>query len=241
MSTKIEYISSDMQISDVILKNPRIMVMLEQFGIKLALNEKTIVEVCKENNISSEVFLLVANMFRGIKYNSSYNFTAADVNLIVTYLKTSHTYFLNEKIPKIYSLIKQMNALNSSPEILLVENFFNEYLKEVREHFDYENNIVFPFVTGLFNLSAKENIALKEQRYTVHDYKEHHTDVEEKLTDLKNLLIKYLPVKDDQQVRRELLFSLFDFEDDLSVHAKIEEFILIPLAEKREKEMLQAK
>lgn len=71
--------------------------------------------------------------------------------------------------------------------------------------------------------------------YSVTDYREHHSDIEEKLTDLKNLLIKYLPIRDDQQLRRRLLFNLFELEFDLAIHSEIEENMLIPLVEHMEK------
>ena len=73
-----------------------------------------------------------------------------------------------------------------------------------------------------------------DDAYSVIKYRDRHNDIEEKLTDLKNLLIKYLPQKNDQQIRRKLLFSLFELEFDIHIHTRIEESILIPLVEKLE-------
>jgi len=73
--------------------------------------------------------------------------------------------------------------------------------------------------------------------YSVKEYQDHHNDIEEKLTDLKNLLIKYLPQKEDQQIRRKLLFSLFELEYDLNIHSRIEDNILVPLAELMERNL----
>ena len=73
-----------------------------------------------------------------------------------------------------------------------------------------------------------------EINYSVTEYREHHNDIEEKLTDLNNLLIKYIPQQNDQQIRRQLLLSLFELEYDLNIHSRIEETILIPMVEKME-------
>lgn len=70
--------------------------------------------------------------------------------------------------------------------------------------------------------------------FSVKDYRDHHNDIEEKLEDLKNLLLKHLPVKNDQHIRRKLLFSLFELEFDLNVNTQIEDTILIPLVENLE-------
>ena len=81
----------------------------------------------------------------------------------------------------------------------------------------------------------------KVEEYSVKEYRLHHDDIEEKLNDLKNLLIKYLPQKNDQQIRRKLLFSLFEVEYDLNIHSQIEDTILIPLVEKMEKHLKRSK
>ncbi|MGC8803040.1 MAG: hypothetical protein ACP5PS_04610, partial [Bacteroidales bacterium] len=60
---------------------------------------------------------------------------------------------------------------------------------------------------------------LNASEYSVEEYREHHDDIEEKLSDLKNLLIKYLPAREDQQARRRLLTHLFELESDLAIHS----------------------
>lgn len=66
------------------------------------------------------------------------------------------------------------------------------------------------------------------------EYLEHHTDIEIKLTDLKNLLFRHVSLKNDPVNRRKLLFSLIELEYVLNIHSLIEETILIPLVIKLE-------
>jgi regulator of cell morphogenesis and NO signaling len=117
----------------------------------------------------------------------------------------------------------------------MLEKFFTNYFEEVTEHLEYENNVVFPYVLNLDAQLTHKNSNYTLNSYSVIEYREHHNDIEEKLTDLKNLLIKYLPVENDQQLRRKLLFCLFELEYDLNIHSQIEDTILIPLVEKMEK------
>lgn len=239
MRGKQQMIIPDMKVSDIIMNNYYLILMLEYFGIELNVQEKKVKEICQENNINVEVFLSFANLFNGVKYIPSNEFTYDDLQTIIGYLNKCHSYYLDEKYPRIQRYIKRIQELNDLPEIKLVDTFFNEYFKEVKTHLDYENNVVFPYITGLFKEIKQQNRSLSGNTYSVTEYKEHHDDIEVKLTDIKNLLIKYLPQKNEQNERRKLLFSLFELEYDLNIHSQIEDSILVPLVEKLELQLNQ--
>jgi regulator of cell morphogenesis and NO signaling len=227
-------IVSDMKTSDIIISNPYLMLMLEHWGIEMELHDKTVEQICRENNINSGLFLTIANLFNGYKPVPLTEYSSNDIQTIINYLKKSHQYYLIEIYPQIQEYIKCIYQINSHPEILMIEKFFNKYFMEVREHLDYENEVVFPYVLSLDGILSSKNLNYSVSGYSVIQYREHHNDIEEKLTDLKNLLIKYLPQKGDQQLRRKLLFCLFELEYDLNIHSQIEDSILIPLVEKME-------
>ena len=85
---------------------------------------------------------------------------------------------------------------------------------------------------NLIDANAAEN-------YSVIDYREHHDDIQEKLDDVKKLLIEHLPQKADNNLRRKIIFALFDLDADLQTHSKIENEILIPQVEQFEKQGLE--
>lgn len=229
----------EMKVSDIIMDNYYLILMLENFGIQLNVQEKRIEEICREHQINIEVFLSFANLFNGTRYTPSNEFTVDDLQTIVNYLKKCHKYYLTEKYPRIQRYIQQLQELNNLQGIKLVEVFFNEYFNEVRMHLEYEDTVVFPYITSLFQTLTEKTRPENKNPYSVTQYKEHHDDIELKLTDLKNLLIKYLPVQNEQAERRKLLFSLFELEFDLKIHTRIEDTILIPLVEKIEQQLKQ--
>jgi len=227
-------ISADMRISDVILNNPYLILLLEHFGIEVPLQDKSVNEVCLEYKINSELFLTFANLYNGVQYSFKDNFTYCEVLTVINYLKNSHKYYSEEIYPNILSIIQQMNGTNNMKEMMLVEKFFKEYFIEVTEHLNYEDKIVFPYIIGLYENITDQNSTGERKKYAVAEYQEHHNDIEEKLNDLKSLLIKYLPLKNDQSIRRNLLFRLFELEYDLNIHSQIEDHLLIPLVSKME-------
>jgi len=66
------------------------------------------------------------------------------------------------------------------------------------------------------------------ETYSMETYEREHDDVEEKLLDLKNIIIKYLPAPADNRFYNQILFNLFRLEADLNEHSRIENTVLIP-------------
>ncbi len=228
-----------MKMQEIIFQNHYILLMLEHFGISLVVYDKTIKELCDENQISTGVFLAFANLYNGVKYTPEHDYDYDDLQTIIRYLKNCHVYYLKEKCPKIEHYIRLMCEQNDQPETQMVKSFFKDYLNEITEHLNYEDEIVFPYIIDLYQKIKGQATAGTDNNYSVTEYKEHHNDIEEKLNDIKNILIRYLPQKEDPVIRRKLLFSLFEMESDLNVHSHIEDSILIPLVEKMERQLQQ--
>lgn len=228
------YISPDLNIAEVVLDNPQLILLLEHFGIYVPFEEKTIKEICIDNNLNVDVFLAFANLYNGVSYTTPVQFSFDQILPIIRFLKNSHKYYTEEKYPEIRAIIKSMFEDNYHKEMSLVELFCNDYFFELTQHLNYEDQIAFPYMTSLYEHIASHQPFKSHITYSVGEYKDHHNDIEEKLIDLKNLLIKYLPQKNDQQKRRKLYFNLYEMEFDLNIHAKIEDLILIPMVEQME-------
>ncbi|MFN8256020.1 MAG: hypothetical protein U0W24_10055 [Bacteroidales bacterium] len=230
-------ITPETEISEIVFKYPKAILFLEHFDVKLPLQALTVKKTCEVYGISSDLFIAFANLYIDKGNAQNPNLKISDLPLIINYLKNSHKYYLNEIYPNIQQCIQNIQSLNDFSEIKMVDKFFKDYFKEVVEHLDYENNVAFPYFTDLYNRFTKSGADELAKSYSVTDYKEHHSDIEEKLDDLMSLLIKYLPVKNDRQERRKLFLYLVQLDFDLKVHANIEDLILVPLVEKLEHQL----
>lgn len=220
--------------SDAVIDNPYLFLMIEHFGIPVPLYDKSIEKICFENKISASLFLSIARFYSGEKDISKVPFSYDDADSIVFFLKNSHVFYLNDIYPDIMNNISQIAEVNDCREVSLLQKFFTDYFNEVTEHLDYEDRVVFPYVLELHDQILGKNKPVKGKNYSVKEYKEHHSNIEEKLNDLKNLILKYLPQKNDQIIRRKLLLNLSELEFDLNIHSQIEDLILIPLVAKME-------
>jgi len=222
--------------SELIFENPSVLMLLEHFGFDLVVRDSTVEQLSKQYNVNPELFISFCNLYNGFAPFGTDSFTKNDVSTIISFLRNTHSYYKTDKYPEIKEHIVQLFLKNNSPEIKLVEKFFNEYFDEVTEHLDYEEQVAFPSACKKLGI---ENIAIKNttEGYSISVYRTHHTDIEFKLAELKSLLLKHIPTKDDSIERRKLLTSLFELEFDLSIHSLIEESILIPLVKKLETNM----
>lgn len=227
------YVTSNLKVADILLDNPHLILMLEHFGLGLAVHDLTIEQICKERDIDSVLFVTLANLYNGHASTRPVTGSTRIIASIVDYLQKNHDYYLFEKLPSIQRLIQQMYKENAHSEMVMVEQFFQEYSNEVVEHLNYESQVVFPYIRHLCN--PNDVATHRQSDYSMEVFKGHHSDIEEKLTDLKNLLVKYLPLHNDGRIRRNLLLSLFELEYDLHIHTRVEDSILTPLVEALEK------
>ena len=103
----------------------------------------------------------------------------------------------------------------------LLINFFSDYKNEVASHFLKEENCTFPYISALL-----EN--KKPSDYSIDDYVKEHDNIEDKLNDLINIIVKYLPEEILPDERISVWFDLVQVAADLNKHAKIENSILVP-------------
>jgi len=222
------YIKPDIKMADLIFENPYQLLLLEHFGLDLVVQDKTVAQLCSENGINEKVFILFANLYNGFSPSANEEFDFKDIETIIGFLRNSHYYFKNDKYPEIQAYIKKLFTNNPSAEIGMIGKFFDNYFMEVSEHLDYEEGIAFPYFRSLLNSNGMES-GSEKSIFSGTEYLEHHTDIELKLADLKNLLLRHISLKNDPVNRRKLLFSLIELEYVLNIHSIIEETILIPL------------
>lgn len=223
--TKRTYIKPDMKMSDLIAENPRLLILLEHLNIDFLVSDKTVSLLCDENSLPLQLFLILGNLYNGYQPEVSQIGSPKDILTIITFLKNSHIYYKEEKYPEILGYIKQIQDKTHNNEIKLIENFFKDYFTEVLEHLDYEETIVFPYMVKLVEQKGKQT----SSDFSANEYRKHHTDIETKLTDLKNLLLKHIQISNELPLRRKLFLSLFELDFDLQLHAMIEDAILLPL------------
>ncbi len=218
--------SEHMKMADLVLANYRLLFVFPRFGFGLGVGELTVKQWCERAQVSMPLFLLVCNVYTFKDYlPGKKDIGAIPLDDLITYLRNSHKDYLELRVP----LIMQEVLDITQPGFREVfEKFGQKYQEELVAHLDYEESVVFPYITAL--LQGK-----KTEDYTIHQFEENHSDIEGSLNDLKNILIKYLPADGDFTQSRKALIDLSLLEDDLNKHTLLEDRILVSLVEKIER------
>ncbi|MFW5725428.1 MAG: hemerythrin domain-containing protein [Bacteroidota bacterium] len=230
-------ISAKTKLADIVTADKRAMALLPRFGIEMGFGDKTVKQICEARNIDTDFFLLMVNTFLNKNYFPDRRLKSLDVDMLLHYLVSSHRYYLEERIPYLESLLEEFKQKVNHQATRQLDKFFRQYIEEVKEHLAYEDETAFPYVAQLSEQIKNKAAGMADIDYHIGVFEERHDNIEEKLTDLKSLLIKYFPPSNDRYIRIRILNELMDFEDDLINHARIEDKVLIPIVEQLEKKL----
>ncbi|MBO5108008.1 MAG: hemerythrin domain-containing protein [Bacteroidales bacterium] len=230
MTTEIQRIvfSESMKLADLIDVNFKLLNVLSRLNISLGFGENTIKEVCERQGINLNSFLLICNIYTYDSYIPSAELlSGADPETIVEYLHNSHAFYLDKEFAGLERNLKDMVEPCDAMQKKIVAKFFADYKTQVENHFSYEESVVFPYVRALIEGGRQES-------YSIEQFEENHSNIDETLNDLKNIVMKYLPETCDTVLRNEVLYRIYRLEEDLLKHTVIEDSVLIPMVNKLE-------
>jgi len=213
------YEASDKMIS-LISDNYNLLQCLGGFGISLGFGDKTVSQVCEEQNVDTFTFLAIVN-FTINGYRDIDDASNLSVPTLLQYLRASHEYFLGFQLPFIRKeLVAALDEKDNLARLIL--KLYDEYARSITAHMKHEEKTVFPYVEALFDNRPADN-------YDIDTYSKHHGQESDKLRELKTIIMKYLPA--DGLHSNQLSATLYDIynnEEWLSLHTEVEEQIFIP-------------
>jgi len=224
------------KMNDLIKEDTSMLLTMTRFGLSLGFGDKTVREVCLEKNVDEKSFLAVVNFISDGYNEEGINHDEVSIDSVILYLRNAHDFFLDFKLPLIRKkLIEAIDeCVQEQPYRKMIMKFYDDYVAEVQKHMDHENETVFPYVLNL--LEGK-----KDPRYTIAIFEQNHENIDSKLSDLKNILIKYFPAQQPNYLLNEVLFDLSACEKDLDKHNRVEDHFFVPVTETLEKKLIEKK
>lgn len=217
--------------SDLICENYALLQVLSRFGVSLGFGDKPVCEVCEINGVDCNTFLTVVNFLVEENDRMQDHLDGISVPALMTYLRNAHHYFLDFQLPAIRKkLIEAIDCSKENEVAFLIIQFYDAYVNEVRKHMEYENEKVFVYVEQLLRGEHPEG-------YSIGVFARHHDQINAKLTELKNIIIKYYPASGDNQLLNSALFDIFSCEEDLDSHNRVEDYVFVPAIMELEKEV----
>lgn len=199
-----------------------IVLLLPRFGIQLGFGDKSVEKVCDIYGVDIDLFLDICHIYAKPDYLLADKYMSNhQMEFLLSYLKLSHQYYLEEQLPHISNHINLLAAKLPPSQCRTLKDFIQKYEEEVEKHFNYEEKTVFPYIHSLLE-------QMQTNTYNIDTFKKNHSNINDQLDDLTNIIIKYLPGDTLQGERISVIFDLFQLADDIKKHTLIEEHILIP-------------
>lgn len=210
----------DDKMVSIISDNYNVLQSLSAFGISLGFGDKTVREVCEAQHVDTDTFLAVINLTLN-DFSQQGEVANLSVLTLLQYLRASHHYYLAFQLPFIRKELQ--DALDESEGIAgLIMQLYDEYAHSIRQHMKYEEKNLFPYVEALLRGELAAG-------YDADTFSKHHGDTSEKLKELKNIIIKYLPSDTlHNNLLTATLYDIYNNEVWLQLHSRVEDEIFIP-------------
>ena len=210
------------KLSYVLQNDYRLLQVMSRFGITLGFGEKTIEQVCRQCGVDTATFLAVMNYVKDGAANYPQDVSDISVPSVLDYLRRTHSYFLDYLFPHIrWHLLNAIDCSVKNEIAFLVLKFFDEYVEEVRKHMEFEESTTFTYVQKMLD---GEVVNLENS----HLLSRHHEAIESKLKELKNLFMQYYPQTDINEKLNAVIISIYQAEEELSIHCLVEDNIFVP-------------
>jgi regulator of cell morphogenesis and NO signaling len=214
---------------DLVSDNSALLLVMGRFGISLGFGDKSVRDVCRTHHVDENTFLEVVNFVS----DREYHYESVSLSSLIGYLKQAHEYFLDFNLPNIRrKLIESIDYSGSNDIAILIVKFYDEYVTEVRRHMEYENEVVFTYVEQLSQ-------GLLNRNYTISEFAGKHTPIGDKLKELKDIVIRYYPERNNYLLNAVLL-DIILCEQDLTSHCMIEDQLFVPAVRHIEQQIRQS-
>lgn len=214
------FLSPKMKMADLVNANPDLLNILDRFGIRLGFGEDSVEQCCRKQDKDAFTFLMICRIaaYGGYLPGSS-ELDKVKVADLTGFLRSSHDSYQDAWLPELESKIDVVLSGRPDAQKKVISEFFVKFKDELHKHFEMEEKKIFPSLDAIG----------KKGKGARRIFKEEHDNIGEKIQDLINLLLKYLPYGNPDTCVTVLLTHLFFLKKDLATHSRIEDCLILPL------------
>ena len=223
--------TTQMSVSDLIDIDYSLLQVISRMGLSLKYAGLPVSEACRNSGVDPDTFILICNVYSFPDHvPSESELEKGNIKGIIGYLHRSHLYYTGRALRTLEASFDRLVESFDERQKKVVLKFFNDYRDELDKHFAYEEEVVFPYVESLLRGTARDS------EYSIEQFEEHHENVEEKLEDMKNIVMRYLPGDCSDELKIMVLLAIYHLHDDLRRHTYVENNILVPVVSRLEQD-----
>lgn len=221
-----------MRLSEVVEEHTSLIPVINRFGIRLGLGDKSVKEICEEHELDADFLLTVLNTFLNEEYFPEKKLQMFHTSQIVDYLTKTNQYYLRFQLPNIERHLTSFISMSAADNntLALIGRFFSSFKEELTLRIQNDEKEWFPYC-----LSLSEKLKDKEEELHLHTPKPAEDSIEALLYDLKSIMIKHLSGQYNENLCYAVIFSISSLEKDIKQHNRIRYRILEPMVNAMEK------
>ncbi|MBC7450588.1 MAG: hypothetical protein H7259_03775 [Cytophagales bacterium] len=224
---------SDQKIHDIVEKDYVFAHALYFFGVKFYdYSNETLNQLAESKGFKTEQVIRKLESLRAEEIPGPEVFHTYSVDLIIEYLKHAHYIYIKEKLPYLLRLIEDLEDTDKLIHDLKL--IFPYFVEDFIKHIYHEEDSLFHFTLKLNNAChVKFNAGEMHKmmrKYSISDLALHHSDDDDEMQGIRELTNNY-SLEDISSTHLKVVYQeLKAFEEDLLLHARIENEVLFPKA-----------
>ena len=233
---KMPLVYPNMQLSEVVEEHPSLIPVINRFGIRLGLGDKSVKTLCEEHSLDMDFLLTVINTFLNEEYFPEKKLQTFHTSQIIDYLTKTNQYYLRYQLPNIERHLGSFISMSTpgNPTLGLIGRFFSSFKEELIARIEKDDKIWFPYCMSLSKKLGKEPAGTIDGLQITSEQRTEDT-IEALLADLKSIMVKHLSGDYDENLCYAVLFSVCSLEKDIKQHNRIRYRILTPMVSAMEK------
>jgi regulator of cell morphogenesis and NO signaling len=210
--------------------------VLYNFGIRFYENVgTTLEEACTQLGLKAEPIIEELSSAQPIA-EDVLKFKTYPVNLIIEYLKHSHSVFIKSKLPYIGNLVKNFRATHGDYTSIEkdLKILFPLFAQDFIQHIYHEEDTLFTYIQQLENATSKTlnygQLYLEMEKYSLQTFASEHEVHDDEMEGIRRITKNYHLAEPAPLQVKVIYYELMQFEESLKTHAQIENEILFPKA-----------
>lgn len=227
----------NMQLSEVVEEHPSLIPVINRFGIRLGLGDKSVKTICDEYQLDTDFLLTVINTFLNEEYFPEKKLQTFHTSQIIDYLTKTNLYYARYQLPNIERHLSSFISMSTpgNNTLNLIGRFFFSFKEELTSRIQKDEEEWFPYCRALSTKLNSDQISYPLEVVNTDSSSVSEDSIEALLADLKSIMIKHLSGDYNENLCYAVIFSVSSLEKDIKQHNRIRYRILTPMVSAMEK------
>ncbi len=231
----MKIIAKESKVGEVVASNFKVAEVFEKYGIDFCCKGgMSLAAACQSKNIDPDLFIKDLQISLQHKQDPTLNFIDWPLDLLADYIEKKHHRYIREKAPMIQTYLTKLVQAHGTryPELLYVQELFEQSILDLHTHMRKEEKILFPYIRNRVQsyLQNSADTLFSSIQTPVNILMEDHQLEGSRFEKIAELTNQYQPPTAGCITHKVCFSMLKEFEIDLHQHIHLENNILFPKA-----------